>query len=62
MTDQQTDAYVAALETELAGYERFGRDERAEQVRAEIDRVTGRTREPAAKQTRPRGAGAQKRA
>jgi hypothetical protein len=33
--------YLRALREELVGYERAGRTDRAEQVQAEIDRVTG---------------------
>ena len=34
-------SYLDALHEELRGYEMHGKADRAEQVRAEIDRVTG---------------------
>lgn len=41
-TDEQSKAYIAALEEELAGYEAKGLDDRAKQVVAELERVGGR--------------------
>lgn len=41
MTNEEIAAQVAALERELAGYEAAGRADRADQVRAEIARLTG---------------------
>lgn len=46
ITVEQTEAQVAALYRELAGYESRGRDDRADQVRAEIARLTGTTVTP----------------
>lgn len=43
--------YVRALEFELEGYERFGKSDRAAQVRAELARVTGK---PTERSTKPR--------
>lgn len=41
-------SYLDALEFELAGYERAGKSDRAEQVRAEIARVKGASAERSA--------------
>lgn len=41
------DKYVAALVRELTGYRASGLDERAEEVQAELDRVTGKATAPA---------------
>ncbi len=42
LNDEQKADYVAALNAELAGYEAAGKNDRAEQVRDELARVTGR--------------------
>jgi hypothetical protein len=41
MTEEQRKAQIAALEVEKEGYERRGLAERAAQVQAELDRLTG---------------------
>lgn len=41
LTDDQREAYVAALTRELEGYQRTGNAERADQVTAELDRLSG---------------------
>lgn len=54
-SDEQRDAYIAALEMELASVKARGH-RRSKDVEVELARVRG-----ASKQTRPRGAGAETR-
>lgn len=52
MTVEETDAQVAALEHELAGYEARGMTDRANEVRVEIARLSGTTVEVEARPAR----------
>lgn len=46
-TDEQARAYIKALERELEGYVRYGNEDAAGQVRAELDRMGAQAAPPA---------------
>lgn len=56
-SDEQREAHIEALKTELAHLEQTGQEDRADQVRGHLERLSGK---PAEK--RPRGAAKETRA
>lgn len=52
MTDEERAATIAALVKELTGYQRRGLKERAAQVQAQLDALTGDAKPPAKRATK----------
>lgn len=52
MTDEQAKEYAQALTRELEHYERYGREDRAKQVRAELRKLGADGKPPAKRATK----------
>lgn len=52
MTDEQAKEYAAALARELEHYERYGLDDRAKEVRAELAKLGAKGKPPAKRATK----------
>lgn len=55
MTNEQRKEKIAALLRELHGYERYGREDRAAEVKAQLDALGHRASPPARRATRMDG-------